>query len=231
MLKNKIRNFIKKLYFKLNPSHKYVLRIDAAAADIQNRIAALERPAIPPAPPPGQTSDLALEKLFMASDTAVYRYLYLLRYMKGNCAVLDVEGEYGTGLDLLYRYTPVDRCVCLNSIDWYTRLGKMYYKSVQYQTGSIYDVQEKYDMITVLHERRVTTLGKEEFQRLYEILEYDGVLALALDCSTAGQSAVETLCDMGFQIEAHLYQGENNPELLAAQPERAAQLLYFRKHE
>ena len=231
MLKNKVRNFIKKLYLKLNPSHKYIVRIDATVTDLQNRVSVLDRPGILPSPQPVQTGDFALDRLFMASDSEVYRYLYLLRYMKENCIVLDVEGEYGTGLDLLYRFTPADRCVCLNSIDWYTRLGKMYYESIQYQTGSIYDIQEKYDIVTVLHERRTGLFEKAEFQRLYELLEYGGILALALSCSAAGQSTIKMLSELGFQIEAHLYQGAGSPELLAAQPESAVQILYLSKHE
>ena len=231
MLKNKIRNLIKKLYFKLNPSHRYILRIDAAITDFQNRMAALERPAAPLPPPPTQMGDLALEKLFLASDVSVYRYLYLLRYMKGNCTVLDVEGEYGTGADMLYRYTPADRCVCLNSIDWYTKLGKMYYESVQYKTGSVYDVEEKYDIITVLHERRTALFEGKDYQRLYEMLEYGGILALTLDCSEKAHTVIELLSAIGLRIEAHLYQVEGNPELLSAQPEDASHVLYFSKYE
>lgn len=231
MLKNKIRNLIKKLYFKLNPSHRYILRIDATITDLQNRMVALERPAASLSPPPAQMGDLALEKLFLASDVLVYRYLYLLRYMKGNCTILDVEGEYGTGVDMLYRYTPADRCVCLNSIDWYTKLGKMYYKSVQYKTGSVYDVEEKYDIITVLHGRRTALFEEKDYQRLYEMLEYGGILALALDCSEKAHTVIELLSDIGLRIEAHLYQVEGSPELLSAQPEDASHVLYFSKYE
>lgn len=222
---------MQKIYNTLVPAHKYVVRIDSVVADIQGRLMMLERNAASQVL--AYENRIALDKLFLASDDMIYRYLYLLRYMKDNCTVLDIEGEYGTGIDLLYRYTSADKCACLNSIDWYTRLGKMYYgrEAVHYQTGSIYGIQEKYDVITVLHEERTALFGVEDLRRLYDMLEAEGILALALSASAPLQVNVEMLNTIGFKLEKQLYQMKGNPELLSVLSDNAVQLFYLRKHE
>lgn len=112
--------------------------------EMYGRVMAGPPAAVSCAPAPVAPQVLERDALFLATDPIVYRYLYLLRYIRENDRVLDVEAEYGTGMDLLYRYTPMDRGLCLNSIDYYTRLGGMYYgsESVRYQTGTVHDLGE-----------------------------------------------------------------------------------------
>ena len=231
MLKNKIRSVVKKVYHKLNPQYKYILHINDVVGELQDRITALENRRPPEANVTSQSA--ATDALFLASDQKVYRYLYLLRYIREGNSVLDVEAEYGTGMDLLYRYTPVDHCLCLNSIDYYTRLGKMYYgsESVRFLTGSIYDIREKFDIITCLNEERSRFLDRKDWEMIYEMLEYDGILAAALDRErSAPDEIIREFHDIGFRVEKCLYQEANNPELTEEPAAEMSVILYLRKN-
>lgn len=240
-IKEIIRNIIKKIYMKLNPQHKYILRIDATVGDIRERqgmlwkldgsveelkarVAALE----------AQLPSSQQDKLYLATDTRMYRYLYLLRYMKSNDRALDVEAEYGTGMDLLYKYTQLDSGLCLNSIDYYTRAGGMYYasESVRYKTGTIYDITGKFNLITFLSEARTELLTREDLQKLYGLLEFEGILAVAFKNTSFREKELEPLLrEIGFAVENRLYQSSTSPELVEQEQENAAVILYLRKDD
>ena len=231
MLKNKIRSVVKKVYHKLNPQYKYILHINDVVGELHDRITALENRHLPE--PNVSSQSAATDALFLASDQKVYRYLYLLRYIREGAGALDVEAEYGTGMDLLYRYTPVDHCLCLNSIDYYTRLGKMYYgsESVRFLTGSIYSVREKFDIITCLNEERSQILDRKDWERIYGMLEYDGILAAALDCGKSAPDEIGRMFhEIGFRVEKCLYQRTDVPDLTEDPASGAAMILYLRKN-
>lgn len=86
--------------------------------EMYGRVMAGPPAAVSCAPAPAAPQVLERDALFLATDPIVYRYLYLLRYIRENDRVLDVEAEYGTG---------------------------MYYgsESVRYQTGTVHDLQER----------------------------------------------------------------------------------------
>ena len=118
-IKIKLRALIKRIYCKLNPQYKHIVHLLEMVNDLQNKIGNLEFTVHT------QTlkRDDSLDRLFLASDTIVYRYMYLARCIKENDRVLDFECQYGVGADLLSKYTAIDTCLCLNSIDYYSKLG------------------------------------------------------------------------------------------------------------
>ena len=232
-IKGRIRSIVKKVYFKLNPQYKYIIWTHDRVNEMHGRVMAgpVGVPSQPAAP---AVSGLERDALFLAADTTAYRYLYLLRYIRENDRVLDVEGEYGTGLDLLYKYTPMDRGLCLNSIDYYTRLGGMYHgsDSVRFQTGTVHDVQERFNVITALWERRTRHMGDEDWWRIGELLEHGGILAAALEDDVLPEGPAEAYFrGLGLTVEARLYQAGGSPELSETKRENAAVILYLRKQD
>ena len=226
-VKNKLRGIVKSVYHKWNPQYKYIMDINDRTIRLENRISSLEAK---PVSYQNENMD-SLERLFLASDMMLYRFLYLLRYIKENDIVLDLEGEYGTGADLLSRYTPVDSCLCLNTIDYYTRLGNMYHSSdyVHFRTGTIYELSEKFNIITALNEKKARIFCKNDIEKLYELLEYHGILAIAYeDESSVWDEGV--LKNIGFSLEAKFYQNKCSPELISQKTEKYTSIIYLRKN-
>lgn len=228
--KNTIRKTISKIYHIVNPQFKHILFIRETITDLQNRITFLESKI--PADFGSVERENQIDKLFFASDIFVYRYLYLLRYIKDSSILLDVEGEYGVGADLIAKYAPVESCLCINTIDFYTRMGEIYYSSdcVQFKTESIYDLSQRFEVITVLNERRTRALTKEDLKRLHDLLEFGGVLALALDCESYLLREKKIFNEIGFQKEEQFYQNINSPELVKDKGIKAIAILYLRKN-
>ncbi len=229
----RIKKFLKKIYYKLNPQHKQILLIRDVVLDIQRKVSALEEgPAQQVMNASGDTR--CLDKLFLASEPMVYRYLYLLRYIKEGDTVLDIEGGYGTGDDLLSRYTPVEGCLCLNSIDYYTRVGEMYYGSdyVKFRTGTAEELDSKFCIILSFDENRTGLFTERDFQNLCRLLEYGGILALAVDAARKGSMAfLEEPEKYGLKTEAVFYQNEGGAELTDYPRETAIWVGYFRKND
>lgn len=231
-IKYKIRSVIKKIYYKLNPQYKFIIWTHDRVNQIFDRVVELNQRIDNKQIFASTANPFERDALFLATDIATYRYLYLLRYIRESDSVLDVEAEYGTGMDLLYRYTPMDRGVCLNSIDYYTRLGGMYYgsESVKYQTGTVHDVKEKYDVITVLKEQRASRLGDEDWRCIYDLLEPGGILAVAFTEDAGTEKPKDAYFrDIGFVVEKLLYQNLGFPELCEQRRENTVTVLYLRK--
>lgn len=228
----RIKAALKRIYYKVNPQHKQILLIRDVVLDLQRRISVIEnRSALQNRG--GGKDGWCLDKLFMASEPMVYRYLYLLRYIRENDSVLDVECGYGTGADLLSQYASIDNCLCLNSIDYYTRAGKMYYDSdyVTFRTGTIDDLESKFCIITVLDENKTILLDEADFQKLCGLLEHNGILALAVDADDKdGMPFLTQPEKFGLSIENAFYQNKLDAELTDNCCGKAVRIIYYRKN-
>ena len=174
-----------------------------------------------------------IRKLYMAEDYINYRYLYLARYIRENDKVLDIEGGYGTGVDLLSRYTAVDECLCLNTINYYTKIGAMYYQSdfVKFQTDCFERVDRKFNVVTFFDEKRTKFLDELSIVKLGDLLEYGGILAMAFEKGfTEKERLIKKLEQTGFKVEATLYQNLDMPELLETATENSSEIIYLRKN-
>ena len=228
-LKNKIRGFAKKMYHKLNPQYKYILHMTDAIDRIEQRLNEQKLNI----PSNYQASNSELKKLYLAEDYINYRYLYLARYIRENDRVLDIEGGYGTGIDLLSRYTAVDECICVNSISYYTKIGAMYYQSdfVKFRTGCFERIDEKFNIVTFFDEEMTEFLDEQNIKKLGELVEYNGILAVAFKKNfTEKEALIEKLKAIGFQIETRLYQNQNIPELLETEIGDMNEVIYLRKN-
>ena len=228
----KIKSILKRIYYKLNPQHKQILLIRDVVLDLQRRISIIEDRSAQHSRG-GAEDGWCLDKLFMASEPMVYRYLYLLRYIKENDNILDVESGYGTGADLLSQYAPIDNCLCLNSIDYYTRAGKMYYGSdyVTFQTGTLDVIKNKFCIITLFDENKTILLNEEDFQKLSHILEFNGILALAVDAQY--KNSMNFLSESekyGLIVEESFYQNVGDAEFTDDTCEKAVWIIYYRKN-
>lgn len=229
-LKNKIRAYVKRVYHKLNPQYKYILHMNDVINSLEIRMTELEKKT----QISKQQSNSEIEKLFLASDPIVYRYLYLKRYIRENDRVLDIEGQYGAGADLLEKYTAIDTCLCLNSINYYTELGKKYYQSdsVKFQTGSFKDVDGKFDLICFFEENKSVLLRKDDIKYLIEMLEVNGILAIAWE-NPIGEAKefLEKHEEYGVSMDKIFYQNHSDCELTEEMKENASIITYFRKNE
>lgn len=228
----RLKGALKRIYYKLNPQHKQILLIRDVVLDLQRRISVLEdRSALQTRG--GAKDGWCLDKLFMASEQMVYRYLYLLRYIKENDSVLDVESGYGTGADLLSQYGPIDNCLCLNSIDYYTRAGKMYYGSdyVTFQTGTIDGIQSKFCVIIAFDENKTILMDEKDFEKMCGLLEFDGILAVAIDIEDKSSKPFLTQPEkFGLTIENEFYQNNGDAELMDSCCGKAVWVVYYRKN-
>lgn len=228
-LKNKIRAFIKRLYHKLNPQYKYILHMNDVLNQIEQRINELKFNGASNK----ESQYDELKKLYLAEDYINYRYLYLVRYIHENDRVLDIEGGYGTGVDLLAKYTAVDKCLCLNSINYYTKIGAMYYQSdfVKFKTGCFECVNDKFNIVTFFDENRTEFLDEQDIETIGSLIEYGGVLAIAFRKEFSGKRLLmEKLKQLNFHIEVKLYQAKNAPELLEKETDNTSEIIYLRKN-
>lgn len=228
-LKNKIRGLVKKLYHKANPQYRYILHMNDMLVEIEKKINELKTADISTA----SSERSEIQKLFLAADYMNYRYLYLARYINENDKVLDIEAGYGTGVDLLAKYTAVDECICLNSIDYYTKVGAMYYQSdfVKFKTGWYETLDQKFNIITFFNEEKTAFLNSGSINILGNLVEYNGILALAFKQSFEGKTElIETLLKTGFGIEIRLYQNRTIPELSETETCNISEIIYLRKH-
>ena len=224
-LKNNVKNYIKRIYYKINPQYKYVLQINDEIYKLNRKIEELEHSK----KNMDTTIEINIDKLLLGMDIKNVRYLYLLRYIKENDRVLDIEGDCGTGADLLMKYTPVDSCDCINSIGYYTEIGKMYYSSenVKFYTGNWSNCEKKYNVITFLDENKASCLSGEEIKQLYDQLEFGGILAISLK-----QEVKMNLFEKsGFKIEKKLYQSQNDIELKENDNNSNVIVAYLKKNE
>lgn len=228
-LKNKIRVFVKRFYHKLNPQYRYILHMNDVVDRIEQRVNELK--VGDGANHESQYSEL--KKIYMAEDYINYRYLYLVRYIRENDKVLDIEGGYGTGVDLLARYTAVDECLCLNSINYYTKIGAMYYQSdfVKFQTGCFETLKRKFNIVTFFDENRTEFLDEHNIETIGNLIEYGGILAIAFKKNfLEKKQLIEKLEQLNFQIEVKLYQNQNTPELLENETDNTSEIVYLRKN-
>lgn len=229
-IKNKLRQFLKKIYYKLNPAYKYILHINSTVDDIEKRLSQLE---INRHISSSNVGEDELNKIYLASDSKLYRYLYLERYIKENDRLLDIEGAYGTGVDLLTKYTPIDQCTCLNSINYYNQIGNMYYGSdyIEFREGNIRDIDNKYNIITYFDDNKTRFLTKNELKIITNILEYGGILALSFKTeSYLIKEIIKDLSDSTFSVEEHFYQSQTTPELQDEPAEDSVEIYYLRKN-
>lgn len=229
-LKNKIRTCIKRGYHKLNPQYKYILHMNDVIDNIETRMNELERKI----QISKQQNNNEIEKLFLASDPIVYRYLYLKRYIKENDRVLDIESQYGTGADLLEKYTAIDTCLCLNSINYYTELGEKYYQSdsVKFQTGSFKDVEGKFDLICFFEENKSILLKKDDIKYLIDMLEVNGILAIAWkEPQEDVKEFLEKYEEYGVLMDKKFYQSQSDCELTEELKDNASIITYLKKNE
>lgn len=225
-----MKDKLKKLFYKLNPNYRNIIRMNERLDRIEGMIFRLEQQKANATI--NSVEGQALEKLFLASEPIIYRYLYLLRYIQENDSVLDLECGYGTGADLLVKYTPVDCCLCINSIDYYTRLGQMYYgcDSIAYQTGCYADVEQKFNLIIWFHEQRGRLLKKEDIMLLCSLLEYAGILALSFDESDEmAEELIQHAQEYELTLEQNFYQHDSSPELTDVKIGHACRVIYLRK--
>lgn len=179
------------------------------------------------------TENNMLDQLYLASDTIIYRYLYLVRYIKENDRVLDWECQYGVGADLLSKYTAIDNCLCLNSIDYYTKLGSMYYQSdyVKFQTGCFEDLTQKFNIICLFNEEKNNYLDKKCLLKIIDLLEFDGILAIAWNSeSEIASSLLQNIDQYNLCLEAKLYQNNGTGELVDRHIGNSKLITYFRKN-
>lgn len=223
---NRVRRLIKKIYHKLNPQYKYILSMNDTIINLQKKMESINGE--------GKYAQIELsDKLFLACDSSIYRYLYLLRYIRENDTVLDFECEYGVGTNLLLKYTPIDKSLCLNSVDYYTRIGNMYYSSdyIEYRTGTFYDLSEKYNIGIFFNERKTCILTEKDIGHFNELLEYGGILALAIDADLEEKMSFLVCPEkLGFEIEAQYYQNIGCPELSCEKKGKSVKIIYLRKN-
>lgn len=228
----RLKGPLKRIYYKLNPQHKQILLIRDVALDLQRRISVIEdRSALQTRG--GMKDGWCLDKLFMASEQAVYRYLYLLRYVRERDSVLDIECGYGTGADLLSQYASIDSCLCLNSIDYYTRAGRMYYGSdyMTFRTGTIDGLKSKFCVITLFDENKTILLDETDFQKLCGLLEFNGILALAVDVDYKNNMPFLTQPgEFGLTLEKAFYQNNGDAEFMESCCGKAVWVVYYRKN-
>ena len=228
-LKNKVRGIVKKIYHKVNPQYRYILHMNDRLMEIEKRIDELKTIDVAAA----SNDHEEIKKLFLAADYINYRYLYLARYVNENDKVLDIEAGYGTGVDLLAKYTAVDECICLNSIDYYTKVGAMYYQSdfVKFKTGWYESLDQKFNIITFFDEEKTAFLNGDSIEQLGKLVEYNGILALAFKTNFDGRNGlIEKLLKSGFKIEIRLYQNRTLPELLETEANNTSEIIYLRKY-
>lgn len=225
--KSKVRTCVKKIYHKFNPQYKYILQINDEVYKLNNKIEELERNNIEKKAE--VNSEIDIDRLLLGTDIRNARYLYLLRYIRENDKVLDIEGKCGTGADILTKYTPIDYCECINSIDYYTEIAKIYYvsESVNFYTANWNEVKGKYNIITFFDENKTNCLTKESIKQLYERLEFSGILAISLKQNLK----VDLFEKIGFKIEKKLYQSIGNAELKENDDNCNITVIYFRKDE
>ena len=228
----RVKAILKRIYYKLNPQHKQILLIRDVVLDLQRRVSVMEE-RISYQSRGGMKDGWCPDKLFMASEPMVYRYLYLLRYIKENDNILDIESGYGTGADLLSQYAPIDNCLCLNSIDYYTRAGKMYYASdyVTFQTGTLSEIAKKFCIITAFDENKTILLNEADFQKLCDLLEFNGILAVAVDVEYKNNMHFLNEAEKyGLIVEEAFYQNAGDAEFMDNCCERAVWIVYYRKN-
>ena len=174
-----------------------------------------------------------LKKIFLASDFKMYLYLYLERYIHENDRLLDIEGGYGTGANLLAQYTSIDQCTCLNSINFYTQIGSMYYSSdfIKFVTGNIYDITQKFNIVCFFDDRKTQYLTIEELNRISKIIEFNGIFALAFKMEAENiLQSINYLKQNGFCIEEHFFQSQTSPSLEENPIDSKYEIYYLRKN-
>lgn len=225
--KLKLRSYIKKIYHKLNPQYKYILQMNDEMHILSRRIDELKQMNLAKC----EESDINIDKFLLGTDSKNVRYLYLLRYIRESDRVLDIEGEFGAGVELLSKYTPADYCDCVNSISFYTEIAKMYFSSenVKFHTGNWSDLENKYNVITFFDERKTSCLNDKDIIELYEKLEFGGILAIAV----FDDIRLEKFEKNGFIIEKKLYQNIGCGELMEKREDNNSNIIvaYLKKDE
>lgn len=225
-----IRNIAESIYNKINPQYKHIIRTRNSVYDLHHRMDTIERQLAEIRESVTKPQD---EELYLVSEIETYRYLYLQRYITGEERVLDLEGRYGAGARLLARFTAIDKCVCVNSIGYYSKMADMLYANncdnIEYTRGVIYDVKQKYDIITCFDETRNNAIDVEYLRCIHEHLEDGGILAMALTENKEKEIRDEAHL-LGLEIEHVMYQNNTCPELLPVKENAAISIIYFRKH-
>lgn len=232
-LKQGMKDKLRKVFYKINPNYRNILKINDRLNDFESTMNRIDQKCSMVIE--NNRNQNMFERLCMASEPFVYRYLYLLRYISENDMVLDLECEYGTGADLLVKYTAINQCCCLNTVDYYTRLGKMYYgsDSLIFQTGCYRDIVQKYNIVICFHDRKNMLLTKEDIHELCSLIEYNGILAISFhgDSGLSG-SLMQHAQDYGLVLENCFYQCDNNPELAEDRTEYVSSIImYLRKND
>ena len=224
-----IRRIAEKTYSKINPQYKHIIRTRNSVKDLQERIGELE----------SKISNIeasvlynSSEKLYLTDEITTYRYLYLQRFIKGGERILDLEGKFGAGLRLLAKFTMIDGGDCYNSIGYYSRMAKMLYgeeiDSINYRQGTVFDVKEKYDIVTCFNEAKNEAIDEEYLHQIYDILETDGLFAISLDQYNS-ENVLEMLKEKGFVFEQKRYQNNVCPELVSEKELKSVTIAYMRK--
>jgi hypothetical protein len=93
----------------------------------------------------------------------------------------------------------------------------------------IFDVKQKYAIITCFDETKNNAIDLEYFRCIYDHLEDGGILAMALTENKENEIRDEAH-SLGLEIENVLYQNNTSPELLPVKENEAISIIYFRKH-
>lgn len=226
-----VKRILLKTYSILNPQYKHIKRTRDTAYEISDRLGEIENKL-------GRLERLLAEnnndELFLLSDEIIYRYMYLRRYISGHERVLDLEGMYGQGLKAVARYMPIDKGVCCNSVGYYTNLGTVssseYDTVLEYVTGTIFDIKEKYDIITAFNENKNEAIDAEYVTKISSTTERGGIVALALS-KEKEEELMPKLVEAGLDLIIRLFQHYDSPQLIEHTDDNVISVLYLRKNE
>lgn len=169
------------------------------------------------------------------SESVIYRYLYMNRYIKTDDALLDIEAGYGAGSAVLEEVTSAGSIVCLNTISTYTKLGKAFYGSetLEYLTGVPEEVRKKFNIILALNTKQNVVIDEEYLKVLHGLLEYEGYLSVAvyLDNKEMRDELPYLMEKVGYKVNEILYQHNPEPDLQSGWDEKCIQIVIAQRTE